>query len=367
MSANILVVDDMPANLELLASILVKEGYEVRPALSGSMALMSAQAAPPDLILLDVNMPDKNGYEVCYQLKDDEKTRDIPVIFISAMGETIDKVRAFGVGGVDYITKPFQIDEVLARIQTQLTLYYQRRELERLREKERQYFDEMNRLKDEFVRTVSHDLKSPIASIVLYTDMLKESLNLTDKEKQLVQRILEGAERMNTLIVELLDLARIESGGALVIERVPVGRLLEVAAENHVVAAQQKNIDLQLDAPAPDIMYPLDPNRMEQVLNNLISNAIKYTPDGGTVWLSAEDTYDEVLIHVRDNGLGIPERDLPFLFDKFYRVGSDEHMQQKGTGLGLAIVKAIVEQHGATIRIDSQVGKGTTFTIALPR
>src|SRR5574341_995525 len=144
LSGDILIVDDMPANLDLLSSLLVRRGYNVRPALNGIMALTAAQAVPPDLILLDINMPVMNGYEVCEKLKADEITRDIPVIFISALGETIDKVTAFRIGGVDYITKPFQIDEVVARIEGQLTLYYQRRELERqrreielLREKER--------------------------------------------------------------------------------------------------------------------------------------------------------------------------------------------------------------------------------------
>ena len=119
---NLLIVDDKPANLRLLASMLVEQGYKVRSAINGPLALTATQAAPPDMILLDINMPEMNGFEVCERLKADEGTREIPVIFISALDETADKVKAFNVGGVDYITKPFQLEEVLARVETHLAL-----------------------------------------------------------------------------------------------------------------------------------------------------------------------------------------------------------------------------------------------------
>ncbi|NJL94745.1 MAG: response regulator [Anaerolineae bacterium] len=243
----ILAIDDTPANLDLLMSMLVKRGYRVRPALTGEAALISAQQSPPDLILLDVNMPGMNGYEVCERLKADYRTTNIPVIFVSALDETMDKVRAFQVGGVDYVTKPFQVEEVLARIESQLTLYTQRRaleqqhqELEDLRAKELQYFNDMNRIKDEFVRTVSHDLKNPITAIQGFIYLLRQSGRIVHPEDQhLLRRIEEGAEGMRSLVLDLLDLARLEAGMALKLEELRWLEFVQFNVDTFFSAAEQ--------------------------------------------------------------------------------------------------------------------------------
>lgn len=372
--ADILIVDDSAVNLELLSSLLIKEGYFVRPALNGQIALSAAKSSRPDLILLDIDMPELDGYEVCQKLKADADTEDIPVIFVSALNEILDKTYAFHVGGVDYITKPYQIEELTARIETHLTLARQRAQLEqqydelqRLREKERHRFTEINKMKDHFVYTVSHDLRNPIGVIVGYADLLIDSKTLTTSEdKDLVLRIKETAERMNTLIVELLDLARIESGMSLSPETVSLAALLAVCVEQHFLNAEQKSIALRFIRPEPDSMVYLDVRRMEQILNNLLSNAIKYTPEGKTVTLSAETRDHQIRIVIEDTGLGIPEDAIPKIFDRFYRVSRPEHMRVQGTGLGLAIVKAIVEQHGGEIEVESVLGEGTRFIVKLP-
>lgn len=377
---DILVVDDTPANLDLLLSLLSKRGYRIRPAPSGEIALRSAFAKQPNIILLDINMPGMDGYEVCERLKADERTADIPVIFLSAMDEVIDKVRAFEVGAVDYIGKPFHVDEVIARIETQLTLYQQRQEIETLREQERRNFEEMNRLKDQYVQMVSHDLKSPLSVVVGHASLLKRRGALTDPyDVEAVDSILAASERMRRLIRDLLDLARIESGAGIEREKISANDLLQACAFAFGYEAETKRITLDVSPLPDDLTIEVDHDRMVQVLNNLLSNAMKYTEEGGHVLLKADieavdvpetdmsELQGEVLqFSVEDNGYGIPQEELPHIFDRFYRVNNAKHQGESGTGLGLSITKAIVEQHGGHIQAKSLPGQGTQFFVHLP-
>lgn len=366
--ADILVVDDKPENLELLVSMLEKHDFRIRPAINGEMALRAAFNSPPDLILLDISMPEMNGYEVCLALKENELTNDIPVLFVSAFDDPIDKVQAFAAGGVDYITKPFHLEEVLARIQTHLTLYHQRLEIKALREQERQHFLHVSQLKDQFVRTVSHDLKNPLSVINAYASLIKAKLSADADPKILdyVARVEDGVAKMTTLIHDLLDLSKIEEGEELILEDVRLGEFLQFQYWDFKISASQKHIKLTFVPPDEHLTVPINQVRMGQVISNLLSNAVKYTPEGGTIDLTAIAENANVVISVRDTGLGIPEEDLPLLFDKFHRVHSDEHLKQEGTGLGLAIVKGVVEQHQGEIWVESELGVGSTFFISLP-
>ncbi len=366
-SGTILAVDDIPANLELLSRMLVKRGYRVRSAISGSMALKSASATPPDLVLLDINMPEMDGYQVCQRLKEDERTRDIPVIFVSAMNETLDKVRAFETGGVDYVTKPFQFEEVVARVETHLSIFRQRREIEALRKREKARFDELSALKDQFVRMVSHDLKNPLNNVIGFAYLLEERPNKVSPAdiREFAQNIQTSAQKMLRLITTLLDLSKIESGMDLSLTPIALDEFLEQRAADIIFAAQQKNIHMEY-VPAPSIILSLDRVRFGQVIDNLLSNAVKYTPEGGHVRLSVDVTASEILIQVADNGFGIPAEDIPHLFEKFYRVRTEQHMTVEGTGLGLSIVQAIIEQHGGRIWVESEPDEGSVFSIGLP-
>lgn len=366
-SGTILAVDDVPANLELLSRMLIKRGYRVRSAINGSMALKSASLTPPDLVLLDINMPEMDGYQVCQQLKDDERTRHIPVIFVSAMNETMDKVKAFETGGVDYITKPFQFEEVVARVETHLSLFRQKQEIELLRSREREHFEELNAVKDQFVRMVSHDLKNPLNNVIGFAYMLEQRPTKISPDDVMLfaQQIQQSAQKMLRLITELLDLSKIESGAALALQPVVLADLLDKHAADIVPSAQRKGISISY-MPPPPITLSLDTVRFGQVIDNLLSNAVKYTPEGGQIELLAQVTASEVIIQIADNGLGIPENDIPHLFDKFYRVRTEQHMAAEGTGLGLSIVRAIVEQHGGRIWVESELGVGSMFSIGLP-
>ena len=207
---SILMVDDTPANLELLTVMLKVRGYKVRAAISGKLALQAARNAPPDLILLDINMPVMNGYEVCAELKSDEKLKDIPVIFLSALSETMDKVKAFGAGGVDYITKPFQFEEVEARVETHLELRRQKRRLQ-------ENLDDLHALektRDSLVHMIIHDLRSPLTGIHGFLELIREDekKDLPKKLSHFIEEALKAAKQMIGIVNDVLDASKMEEG-----------------------------------------------------------------------------------------------------------------------------------------------------------
>jgi two-component system, sensor histidine kinase and response regulator len=365
---DILIVDDTLANLDLLVAMLSNQGYKVRAAINGNMALKSVFSATPELILLDINMPEMDGFEVCRQLKSDARTREIPIIFISASDEMDDKVRAFDTGGVDYVTKPFQVEEVLARVSSQLALYQHKRELEVFRQREIDYLRELSAMKDEFVQTVSHDLKNPLSVIMGYADLLGTEEVITQDAEILsyVTAIRRRSDEMYELISNLLDLAKIEAGMGLSTAPMRLDEFLDEQVESMRPLAESKHLAFVYTALPANITLFADAMRLGQVIRNLLSNAIKYTPEGRRVELSHTIQTARILLQVKDTGLGIPRQDLPNIFEKFYRVNTPEHNTSKGTGLGLSIAKAIIEQHRGSIWVESELGKGSTFSIELP-
>ncbi len=365
--ADILVVDDKPENLQLLIDMLGHQGYKVRPVISGSMAFMAIDAAAPDLILLDVDMPEMDGYEVCAHIKADRALRDIPVIFVSALNETFDKVRGFAVGGVDYITKPFHFEEVIARIQAHLSLAEQQRVVKDQFDMERAMLEKLNEMKSEQVRYVAHDIKTQISAIYAALDLIRSERNLTDLQTQYVDFAHAAAEKMFTNMVDLLNYMQSDDEVEVSLRDVELNRFLRRIANEFVVTAQHKRIDYAYLPLPEEVVVQFDPGAMRQVVYNLISNAIKYTPDGGRVQMSVELYDDALVIRIRDTGLGIPREDLPRIFNRAYRVKTARHQAIEGTGMGLNIVKTIVEQHGGEIKVYSVLEEGTTFEVVLPR
>lgn len=207
---NILMVDDTPANLKLLSGMLKGRGYKVRAAVSGQLALEAAQQEPPDLILLDINMPEMDGYETCRRLKDDAKLKEIPVIFLSALTETMDKVKAFGAGGVDYITKPFQFEEVEARVETHLELRRQKIQLQENFNKLR----EVEKLRDSLVHMVVHDLRSPLTVIISYLEFIKKDKNnvLSPDSAGDIAAVEDASKKMIQIVSDVLDTSKLEAG-----------------------------------------------------------------------------------------------------------------------------------------------------------
>lgn len=368
--ADILIVDDTPENLQLLSSMLGEVGYRARPVISGQMALQAANISRPDLILLDINMPDMDGYEVCAQFKSIASLADVPILFISALDTTFNKVKAFEVGGVDYITKPFQFEEVLARVQTQLHLYEQRREIAELRSHDRHYFEKLSLMKDEVVHTTSRNIKNPLNTIINTIYLLnQEEIISNAKERQKYLGLLRtNADRIVNLISDLLDLARIETGMAITKEIMILPQFLESNMRNFEPIAQKKQVTLQLGTIESYFTVPFDPPLLTQVFQILLNNAIKNTPEGGTVEVEAALMQREVIIKVFDNGVAIPSQDLPYIFNKFYQINPDSPESGEETGLELSLAKSIVEQHGGRIWVEAATnGVGNTFYILLPR
>ncbi len=345
---DILIVDDTPANLQLLAGMLKERGYRVRPVLSGKLALQAARIEPPDLILLDINMPEMNGYEVCRELKADSALKEIPVMFISALNETIDKVKAFSVGGVDYVTKPFQFEEVYARVQTHLKL----RRLEKLR--------------DDLAHMVVHDLRTPLTVICGFLDILefKEIRKLSASIQTLVAVARCSAEDLLNMIGSLLDVSKMEAGEMnLQHEACDIEALIRAV----LATTQPLHCDrtVTLDVPESPLTVTADAGLLRRILHNLLGNALKFTPVGGNVRIVVTPSDSEVRIAVTDTGCGIAPEYHQRIFDKFGQA-EDRH-NRVGTGLGLAFCKLAVEAHGGRIGVESEVGKGSTFWLALPR
>lgn len=363
----ILVVDDNPTNLRLIVDYLEAHAYTVLIAQAGDSGLRRAKDTQPDLILLDVMMPDMDGFDMCCRLKADSKTREIPVIFLTALTSETDIVKGFEVGAVDYITKPIREQELLARVNTHLTLFLQRRQIEHQREQERLYFERLVMMKNEFVQSVSHDLKNPLNVITLSLHTLKAK-GMTNYElaTKHLTRMEKQTQRMKTLVVDLLDLAKLDAGYQLNLEMVSIFTFLERIVERFVPLAQTKGITIELTPLASDVALFLDQEQMERVIDNLLSNAIKYTPAAGKIFLGVKQEESELTLYVSDNGLGIPSSELPLIFNAFHRVRGEDQLEAEGSGLGLSIVRSIVEQHNGHVWADSTLGQGTTFYVSLP-
>ncbi|MBN1262642.1 MAG: hybrid sensor histidine kinase/response regulator [Anaerolineae bacterium] len=357
---NILIVDDTPANLRLLSSMLSEQGYKVRSVLNGQMALTAAQAAPPDLVLLDIRMPDMDGYAVCEALKQDERTADIPIIFISALDATQDKVKAFTVGGVDYITKPFQFDEVLARVRTHLALRALQKELEHQIDNRDKAIAEL----DAYAHTVAHDLKNPLTVLLGYSTMLEKNWDKIPQEKiaRNLSVIAQSSRRMTNIVNELLLLASVRQ-----LDEVPYDSLnMET-----IVAEVLVRMDDMIKESRAEIIVPHHwPTAaghgpwVEEIWVNYISNAIKYGGQPPKIKLGAS-LYDDgrPCFWVLDNGPGISEEDQTKLFTPFERLSQ---ARAKGHGLGLSIVRRIVEKLGGEVVLQSKENEGSMFGFVLP-
>ena len=363
---NVMVVDDTPANLKLLQKMLQSKGYRVLAFTDGEQALNAAAQSPPDLIFLDIKMPGMNGFEVCERLKADEVLKDIPVVFISALAETADKVKAFAAGGVDYVTKPFQFEEVNARMETHLRLRRQQIELQRQQIELRT----LNDLKNHFLGMAVHDLRTPIGGIIGISELLVDELSplLTEKQSSFFDMLLTSSKYMIGLINDLLDISAIESG-YLTIERrmvditVPINRIVEI---NRMFASHKNmSIAISCQEKLPEVFA--DNNRIEQVINNLLSNAIKYSQPGTDIAVHLRHENNEVIISVADQGPGIPEKEQHKLFQAFGKTSVRPTSEnERSTGLGLLIVRKIIEAHGGRIWLQSELEKGTEFFFSLP-
>ncbi|HNT26374.1 MAG TPA: hybrid sensor histidine kinase/response regulator [Anaerolineales bacterium] len=370
-AADILIVDDTPMNQRLLSHVLTQNGYKTRIAGTGKQALEAVRQAHPDLVLLDIMMPEMTGYDVCEQLKADPATHSIPVVFLSALDATEDKVRAFTVGGVDYITKPFQIEEVLARVETHLSLQALRRQLQVTNKDLEQKLDELqarNAELDAFAHTVAHDLKNPLSTVLGFAHILAQRPEMFDTKEDMAReagRVLSGAQKMYDIIESLLLLAGVRKE-VVDLSPLDMSRIVHEVQERLGALIQEYHPQIILPAAWPTA-YGYAP-WIEEVWANYISNAMKYGGQPPRLELGAEASNGlngkaMVRFWVRDNGPGLSPEQQAKLFTPFTRI----HVTRaKGHGLGLSIVQRIVEKFGGEVGVVSQPGEGSTFYFTLP-
>ncbi len=360
----ILIVDDIPANIRILGQLLRSE-YDIRIATGGKNALaIVASENPPDLVLLDIMMPDMDGYEVCRRLKEDSRLKDIPVIFITAKGEVEDETRGLEIGAVDYIIKPFSPPIVAARVKTHLQLKRQRDELAQMTRD----LTELNRMKDNLLAVCSHDLRSPLNGILGFTDLLLEKKYLEAEDREGLTHIKASGNVLLGLINDIMDLSKARAE-QVELEMAPVmlADVIEtsIGALKHMAVRKGQTLHLTDQCPGAQILG--NASALGRVFNNLLSNAIKFTPEKGAIQIQIEPGSEgEVWASVIDTGIGIPEDRIPYLFDPFTKTSQSGTSGEQGTGLGMSIVKEILEKHGVPIAVESQEGKGTRFKLIFP-
>lgn len=352
-TATILIVDDTPANLALIVEYLEARQFRMLVAQGGEEGLQRAFLVQPDLILLDAIMPGIDGFEVCRRLKARESTRDIPVIFMTSLADTQDKLAAFEVGAVDYVVKPLQVEEVMARVNAQLALRAMHRQL-----------TAANRELEAFTYSVSHDLRAPLRAIAGFAQILHKNCHASmgQDDRRYLDTIIATSARMGKLIEDLLfyaRTARITSVAGPVPLAPLVQHLATIFGERIAAAAARFEILEPLATPLGDATL------IGQILNNLVDNALTYRSHDSTpeVRIAAKQVGEHVVISVADNGIGIEREYHEKIFQVFQRLHSSD--EYPGTGLGLAIVAQAVRAMEGDISIESTPGRGSTFAVRL--
>ena len=357
-SPSILLVDDTVENLRLLAGMLATRGFDARPVTNGLDALDAVSHAPPDLILLDVTMPGMNGFEVCAKIRERPEWRDIPIIFLTALTDVGDKVKGFAAGGVDYITKPFQLEEVLARVTSHLALRQARRDLERSLRQLR----ELEQLRDDLTHMIVHDMRSPLTVLILQLQLLK--MEQGDSVADSVDAAAASARQLNDLANSLLDVSRLEEG-KMPLTRTPVdlARLADDVRTALGAMESDRVIDVVASGPC---MANCDAGLVRRVIENLLSNGIKHTPRGGRLSIHVTPLPGTVRVAVRDEGEGVPVEARGRIFEKFGSVAVRKDRAYHSVGLGLAFCRLAVEAHGGTIGVENAAPRGSVFSFELP-
>ena len=378
----ILVVDDSQDSRLLPETILKAAGYTELIAAESAHAAFKlmgmdgeeSAGTDVDLILMDITMPGMDGIEACRRIKAETPLRDIPVVVVTAHTEVKELDSAFAAGAIDYITKPLNKVELLARVRSALTLKQEmdNRKLANieLEEKNRE-LEEESLAKTQILSTVTHELKTPLTSIVGYIDRMllqRERVGpLNERQERYLETVQRNGRRLKVLIDDLLDVSRIESGSLeLSFAELDVQREAEevVRSVQDQIKEKQQHVVLNISANLPRLKA--DELRFSQVLTNLLSNACKYSPDGATTTITAIEQDELIRIDVSDTGVGLSTANQSRLFSKFFRADNSSTREVSGTGLGLFITKSIIEAHGGQIWVRSEEGKDSTFSFTLP-
>jgi len=353
----ILIVDDNYKNLQLLGNVLRQENLEIAVATNGLHAIRIVKEVNPSLILLDVMMPEIDGYEVCKILKSDPETESIPVIFLTAKNDSAEVIQGLSLGAVDYITKPFNTQELFIRVKTHLALRNSNEELKKI-----------NATKDKFFSIIAHDLKNPFITMLGFSSMLvTDYYDFTDEERISYLSEMEGvAKKSHQLLENLLQWSRSQTGR---LEYIPkVIDLNDVISEIFdLVKVQAKTKDIQLIKNCKkDSFVFADDDMLTTVVRNLIANAIKFTRKGGAITVESNKENDFYTVNIADTGVGMDEKILKSLFKIEVQQSQKGTNNEQGTGLGLILCREFAERNGGKIWATSQPDKGSVFSFTVP-
>jgi len=365
--ANILVIDDELGPRESLKMIL-KPYYNVYAVEKGEEATEILRQVPIDVVTVDLKMPGLHGTKVLERVKQHDP--DIEAIIITGYGSMDSAIDGLRLGAFDYVSKPFDVAQILALIRRALERRKAKLQLKDLGKTERtraQKAEEAGRVKRQLASALAHDIKNPLGLITGYAEFLSshlESLPEAKEDLEFLSHIQSSAQRITKLVTGFLDVAKLEAGHNIISRPVHLNQLIREAAQQQILGLREKDLTLSLDLDdqLPQIMG--DEDQLGRVLWNLLDNAIKFTPPGGKIAVVSRLEGNQVVIDVKDTGMGIPEKELPSLFSEFRRLRGAGKIE--GTGLGLFIVKTIVEAHGGKVAAESQEGQGATFSLQFP-
>lgn len=379
-NSHILIVDDIGENLQVLGNILSKEGFDTSFALNGKLALAILEDMLPDLILLDIAMPIMDGFEVCRILKSNERTRTIPIIFLTAKTEVDNMVHGFSLGADDYVTKPFNTLELLARVKAHIELkkskdiiLEQNKELSNLVNQLSKSNEELNKLnasKDKFFSIIAHDLKGPVGNLNSFLNFMADQSDKISKEEFQKDLLLlqSSSKKIKDLLENLLTWSRSQRGD---IQYNPDKFDLHKLVQSNMLlfesSVSNKKISL-VNVVKENVIGYFDYEMIKTVIRNLISNAIKYTNENGSIIVAAKELETEIEVSVEDTGTGMSQE----MSENLFRIdvkhfSTDGTNGEKGTGLGLILCKEFIDKHRGKIWVESKVGQGSKFKFTIPK
>jgi signal transduction histidine kinase len=355
----ILIVDDNPTNIQVAGNILTEKGYDIAFAQTGEQAVERVLHTDYDLILLDIMMPDRDGFEICENLKSNPQTKDIPVIYLTAKSDIDSIIRGLRNGGIDYISKPFIKEELAIRVENQI--------------KVKRIQDELsfaNRSKDKFFSIIAHDLKSPVSAFKNITDVLVSDYDDFDREDifDFVKKLNESAANVYKLLEDLLEWSRNQTNKITFDQSlILLSKLVDNIADLLNNNLEKKEIEI-VNKVDTDVKVYADLNMLNTILRNLISNAIKFTQIGGKIEIGSSDYDDkQMVIWIKDNGVGMQQADIDKLFKIEIHHTTHGTNEEVGTGLGLILCSEFVQKHNGKIWVESIYGQGSTFFFTMPK
>ena len=371
----LLIVDDEERNIRLLKAMLTAKNYNLLEASHGEEALRLVSETPPDMILLDVMMPQMDGFEVCRRLKEDGKTKAIPIIMVTALSEKQHRIKAMEVGADDFISKPVDYTELTIRVNSLLRIKSYQDELSQSLQviaAKNAKMEELERVRDGLAHMIIHDLRNPLTAISAFLQLsIMDPGGLSEKNKERVERCIHFSQELERMIQNLLDISKMENGKMeLNREKISLPDLITETLKRFAPTVEERQISLSFSG--NDNLPPIliDRSIVKRVVTNLVDNAIRYTSKGGSIEVATHTTPDQetLCLEVKDSGMGIPPEYQEKIFNKFEQVKLKKAGDRAGSsGLGLTFCKMAIEAHGGKIGVESEgLGKGCTFRIQFP-